>query len=29
MEEEIQNNRFELVESGAAIGMNEEATAVR
>ena len=29
MGEEIKNNRFELVESGAAIGMNEEATAVR
>ena len=29
MDNEIQNNRFELIESGAAIGMNEEATAVR
>ena len=29
MEAEIENNRFELVQSGPAIGMNEEATAVR
>ncbi len=29
MEAEIESNRFELVQSGAAIGMNEEATAVR
>ncbi|MBK16808.1 MAG: phosphate acyltransferase PlsX [Prochlorococcus sp. SP3034] len=29
MEIEIQNKRFELVQSGSAIGMNEEATAVR
>ncbi len=29
MEAEIENNRFELVQSEAAIGMNEEATAVR
>ena len=29
MENEIQNNRLELIDSGPAIGMNEEATAVR
>ena len=29
MEAEIENNRLELVQSGAPIGMNEEATAVR
>ena len=29
MNAEIQNNRLELIESGPAIGMNEEATAVR
>ena len=29
MNTEIENNRFELIESGPAIGMNEEATAVR
>ena len=29
MEEEIENKRFELVQSGPPIGMNEEATAVR
>ncbi len=29
MENEILNNRLELIDSGAAIGMNEEATAVR
>ena len=29
MEAEINNNRFELIESGPPIGMNEEATAVR